>query len=105
MEKKAEIAETPYTVVQLGVWRVLIAKSNLKLPRIHPWKDVSSVLQLLYVFMLEIYRLSPGLFIGIMLTKLSSGVESSLTLYASSRLLTIVGSEFIPVKSSHFVLF
>lgn len=93
-EKTTESTETPYNVVQLGVWRVLIAKSSLKLPGKNPWKDVISVFQLLYVFMLEIYHLSPELFVCFMLTKVSSGVESSLTLYASSRLLTIVRSDF-----------
>ena len=91
-EKKAENVETPYTVVQLGVWRILIAKSSFKLPGKLPWKDVRSVLQLLYVFLLEIYHLSPALFIYIILTKCSSGMEYSLRLYASSRLLTIVRS-------------
>ena len=77
-----------YTDVQLGVWRVLIAKSVVKLPG----KDALSVLPLILVFVGDIYALAPGLVIFFLLTKIWSGVQSSLILRTSSHLLTIVSN-------------
>jgi hypothetical protein len=77
-----------YTALQLGVWRVLVAKSVVKLPG----KDSLSTLPLILVFAAEVYTLAPGLVILFILTKVWSGIQSSLILRTSSHLLTVVSN-------------
>jgi len=77
-----------YTTLQLGVWRVIIANSVVKLPG----KESFSVLPLVLAFAAEIYRLAPNLVIFYVFTKVWSGIQSSLILRTSSHLLTIVSN-------------
>ena len=77
-----------YTAVQLGVWRLLIAKSTVKLPG----KDLFSVFPLLLSFVANIYTLAPNLVVFFVLTKVWSGIQSSLILRTSSHLLTVVSN-------------
>ena len=77
-----------YTALQLGVWRVLIAKSVVRLPG----KELLPALPLILVFVGEIYALAPGLVVFFILTKVWSGIQSSLILRTSSHLLTIVSN-------------
>jgi Na+/H+ antiporter NhaB len=80
-----------YTVTNVGVWRVLIAKSALNL-RGKELKDSFSVLPLLLIFVAEIYALAPDLVVFFILTKVWSGIQSSLVLYTSNHLLTVVSN-------------
>lgn len=77
-----------YTTLQLGVWRVIIVNSIVKLPG----KETLSVLPLVLVFVTEIYTLAPDLVILYVLTKVWSGIQSSLILRTSSHLLTTVSN-------------
>lgn len=88
-------AHLPYNVAQLGVWRVLIAKSVSSLPGKN-WRDTFTVFPLFLVFVMEIYQLSPELFIFFVFTRLWSGIQSSLVLRTSNNLLTVVSTWFSP---------
>ena len=90
------VEETPsqFAALQLGVWRVLIAESNLKLPG----KDSFSVFPLLLAFVVEIYSLAPDLVICFVLTKVWSGVQSSLILRTSNHLLTVVSVDHLIIS-------
>jgi len=77
-----------YTTSQLGVWRIIIANSVVKLPG----KESLSVLPLVLAFAAEIYTLAPNLVILYVLTKVWSGIQSSLILRTSSHLLTVVSN-------------
>ena len=94
--KKDEISQidpatSSYTVTYVGVWRVLIAKSALKL-RGKELKETFSVLPLLLIFVAEIYTLAPDLVVFYVLTKVWSGIQSSLILHTSNHLLTVVSN-------------
>jgi hypothetical protein len=80
-----------YTVTYVGVWRVLIAKSALRL-RGKELKNSFSILPLLLIFVTEIYTLAPGLVVFFVLTKVWSGIQSSLVLHTSNHLLTVVSN-------------
>ncbi|KIM76348.1 hypothetical protein PILCRDRAFT_826332 [Piloderma croceum F 1598] len=84
-----------YTALQLGVWRVLVAKSVVKLPG----KDLLSALPLILVFAAEVYTLAPGLVVLFILTKVWSGIQSSLILRTSSHLLTVLETTLVSGKS------
>jgi hypothetical protein len=90
-ETKSEADKTPppYKVSQLGVWRVLIAKSITKVPGQY-WKDSLYSLPLLRLFVTDIYQLAPDLFCLFIFTRLWSGIKTSILLVASNRLLAIV---------------
>ena len=77
-----------YIDLQLGVWRVLVAKSVVKLPG----KGSLSAFSLLAVFIIEIYTLAPNLVVFFVLTTVWSGIQSSLILRTSSHLLTVVSN-------------
>jgi hypothetical protein len=81
-----------YSVTHLGVWRILIAKSGLNLPG-KDWKNSFSVFPVLLIFIAEIYALAPDLVVFFVLTKVWSGIQSSLLLRTSNHLLTVVSND------------
>ncbi|KIM76355.1 hypothetical protein PILCRDRAFT_646733 [Piloderma croceum F 1598] len=83
-----------YTTLQLGVWRVIIVNSVIKLPG----KESLSVLPLVLAFATEIYTLAPDLVILYVLTKVWSGIQSSLILRTSSHLLTVLEAALVSGK-------
>jgi hypothetical protein len=92
----------PYTVIQLGVWRVLIAKS-INVPTKY-WKDSLSTLPLLCLFITDIYQLAPGLFCLFIFTQLWSGLKTSMLLLASGRLLAIVNNAHVVHYSDDLIV-
>jgi hypothetical protein len=80
-----------HTAIQLGVWRVLIAKSEALKTQL-PWKDSFFVFRYLLVFITEIYTLAPSLVVFFILTKVWSGIQPSLILRTSNHLLTVVSN-------------
>ncbi|KAJ7307912.1 hypothetical protein DFH08DRAFT_491355 [Mycena albidolilacea] len=116
MEKPSATGEThsdskteeDYTItsLQLGIWRIFIpikATGKLGLRRslslgLHTgssvwwmkWSTAKSTLPLIRCFLLEIYRLDPGLNLLVFALGLAFAVEGTPMLYASSRLLRTV---------------
>jgi hypothetical protein len=89
VKEKPDI-DTTYTVLQLGVWRVVKA---LETPFYRPsdyLKKASVMIPVLRRFLVDVYLISPHLFIFIAMTRFWSGLESTLLLYVSSDLLNVV---------------
>ncbi|KAJ6556425.1 P-loop containing nucleoside triphosphate hydrolase protein [Mycena capillaripes] len=99
--------EEDYTItsLQLGIWQMFIpvkATGKLGLRRtllglhtgssvwLRKWSAAKSTLPLIRRFLLEIYRLDPGLNLLVFALGLASAVEGTPMLYASSRLLRTV---------------
>jgi hypothetical protein len=81
-----------FTTEDVGVWRVLIAKSTLSWTSVIAlrWTDVMQTLQRVRRLFGDIYRLGPGLFAFIVLEMLWSSVKDSIFLLLSSRVLKMV---------------
>ncbi|KAJ7486852.1 P-loop containing nucleoside triphosphate hydrolase protein [Mycena latifolia] len=82
-----------YTEVELGVWRVLLAREKVApgfgIP-MDKWNAAATAYPLLLRFFREIYSLDPRMVILFILLKLWSSMESVLMLYVSGRLLQII---------------
>ncbi|KAJ7486818.1 P-loop containing nucleoside triphosphate hydrolase protein [Mycena latifolia] len=82
-----------YTEVDLGVWRVLLAREKTArrfgLP-VDKWKAAVTAYPFLLRFFREIYALDPRMVILFILLKLWSSMESVLMLYVSGRLFRII---------------
>ncbi|KAJ7669593.1 P-loop containing nucleoside triphosphate hydrolase protein [Mycena rosella] len=82
-----------YTSLDLGVWKVLLARENVARGfgvSMDRWNTVTAAYPLLLRFLKEVYALDPQMVILFILLKLWGSVESVLLLYVSSRLLQVI---------------
>lgn len=91
--------EASFTIGQYGVWRVLAANSPQKVVGESQWKGTVAGLRLLRMFIKDVWRISPTLCLGIASAQIWEGVETSVVLYTSNRLLTSVS---IRVQNSNW---
>jgi hypothetical protein len=97
-EDSSKLDDYSYTTLQLGIWRVLFHKdSSASIPLLRGlwvwWKqsiEINSSLPLVWRFMRDIYTLAPGLTLLLLILRIGNSVESTMMLYASSRLLRAV---------------
>jgi hypothetical protein len=97
-EDSPKLEDYSYTTLQFGIWRILLHRDSRS--SISPfrglsvwWKkliEINSGLPIVWRFMMEIYALAPGLTLLLFILRLGNSVESTLMLYASSRLLRAV---------------
>ncbi|KAJ7240576.1 P-loop containing nucleoside triphosphate hydrolase protein [Mycena rebaudengoi] len=86
-------SDPSYTVLELGVWQVLIATADLfpgLLPELPKWATFATSLPHVLRFLSDIYQLGPCLVLLFVSLKLWAGVESVLMLHVSSRLLRTI---------------
>lgn len=79
-----------FTVGQYGVWRVLTANSPHALKGL--WDATLTGLRLLCIFMTDVWHVDPALCLILFTAQLWNGMQTSITLYTSNRLLTSVSS-------------
>ena len=77
--------------LQLGVWHVKIA-SDTAFGIQKQWDDVRAALPLYWRLMKDIFNVSPVLFTVFIACQLLHGIEDSLLMHLSNRLLRNVGS-------------
>lgn len=82
--------EAPFTSGQYGVWRVLTADSSHNVKEF--WEVSCRGVKLLRVFMGDVWRIDPTLCFCLAGTQIWEGVQTSITLYTSNRLLTSVSA-------------
>ncbi|KAF7977743.1 hypothetical protein HWV62_40625 [Athelia sp. TMB] len=80
--------ESSFTIGQYGVWRVLTPNSSAKLGDY--WKGAIAGLGLLRVFWVDVWHVDPILCFGLILAQIWQGVQTSVSLYTSNRLLTAI---------------
>ncbi|KAK0191694.1 P-loop containing nucleoside triphosphate hydrolase protein [Armillaria mellea] len=77
--------------IQLGVWKLLIAKSPVNpLDILKRWNRVASSVPFLKRLAIDVYTLDPWLSVLYVLSKIWWGLESVVSLYLSSRLLKTI---------------
>ncbi|KAF7966583.1 hypothetical protein HWV62_37815 [Athelia sp. TMB] len=86
-ETLAEL-EAKFTVGQYGVWRVLTTKSSQHVGAF--WKATFAGLGLLRVFMVDIWQIGPALCLVVVCAQVWEGMQTSVVLYTSNRLLTAI---------------
>lgn len=89
MKESPVVDPSPLITVDLGVWRVTMAKE----PRFDikkRAKDFFSALPLIKTLATDIFKLEPTLFILFLISQAWSGIETAILLYLSSRFLRIV---------------
>jgi hypothetical protein len=88
-----------YTTQTLGVWRLLLPRESfsaklsfspgLSMPW-DKWDETFSFISIIWRFLKEFYLLSPGLVLLFSILGFGVGMEKTLVLYASTRLLKTV---------------
>lgn len=91
--------ESSFTIGQYGVWRVLTPNSSAKLGDY--WKGAIAGLGLLRVFWVDVWHVDPILCLGLILAQIWQGVQTSVSLYTSNRLLTAVRVSFTLLYGDH----
>lgn len=100
-----DLEDYSYTALQLGVWRLFLPRESFSIAtELSPshglsllwskWKALESLIPLIWRFLGEIYRLSPGLVLLDLILRFGVGFERTLMLYASARLLRTVTCAF-----------
>jgi hypothetical protein len=92
-EKSLDPKDHPYTVIDLGVWRVYLHKESfaLGLPlSFLRWQTITKLLPVLQRFLAEIYHLNPGLVVLVFVLRLWTALDQSIKIYISSKLLKTV---------------
>ncbi|KAF7358426.1 Lipid A export ATP-binding/permease protein MsbA [Mycena venus] len=94
-----KLEDYSYTTLTLGVWRLLLPKEPFA-PRISlsrtfslpwmKWNESISFLPVVWRFLAEIYLLCPGLVLLVLVLGFGVAMESTLMLYASTKLLKTV---------------
>ncbi|KAI6115405.1 P-loop containing nucleoside triphosphate hydrolase protein [Pisolithus croceorrhizus] len=82
-----------YTEIRLGVWRLVIANDSLSflsLPGLRHYHDIVNVIPLVRRAWGDLYTISPPMFLFVVLAKLWSAMDDTLSLYFSSKLLTYI---------------
>ena len=80
-------AKKKYSEINLGVWRIHLARESLfKLPGISP-QGVTNTIPLLRRACVDLYTISPPMFVFMVLAHFWYAVQDSLSLYFSSQLL------------------
>ncbi|KAK0490254.1 P-loop containing nucleoside triphosphate hydrolase protein [Armillaria novae-zelandiae] len=89
--KKNQTSSVQVETIQLGIWKVLVAKSPMNpLDISKRWNRVTSSFHFLKRLAIDVYTLDPCLSVLYVLTKIWWGLESALSLYLSSRLLKTI---------------
>ncbi|KZP34394.1 P-loop containing nucleoside triphosphate hydrolase protein [Athelia psychrophila] len=91
----ASSLEASFTIGQYGVWRILTANSSHKVVGESQWKGAVAGLRLLRMFMGDVWRISPTLCLGVASAQIWEGMQTSVALYTSSRLLTSIETSFL----------
>ncbi|KAK0205840.1 hypothetical protein DFS33DRAFT_535802 [Desarmillaria ectypa] len=88
---KTQPSSVQVETIQLGVWKLLLAKSSVNPLNIFKWwNSVASSFPFLKRLAIDIYTLDPWLSVLYVLSTIWSGVESAVSLYLSSRLLKTI---------------
>ncbi|KIJ16673.1 hypothetical protein PAXINDRAFT_10381 [Paxillus involutus ATCC 200175] len=88
-------AQQDYQELRLGVWRVLLAKKTRYGFQGLQWETISANLPLMRRALSDVYVVSPSLFVFTILAHLWYGVEDSLSLYFSNRLLFFIEKRIV----------
>ncbi|PBK72150.1 hypothetical protein ARMSODRAFT_745078 [Armillaria solidipes] len=89
--KKNQPSSVQVETIQLGVWKVLMAKSPMNpLDISKRWNRVASSVPFLKRLAIDVYTLDPCLSVLYVLSRIWWGVESAVSLYLSSRLLKTI---------------
>lgn len=84
--------EAKFTIGQYGVWRVLTAKSSHHIGAF--CKSTFAGIQLLRVFIVDVWHIGPALCLIVIFAQVWEGIQTSIVLYTSNRLLTSVSTFF-----------
>ena len=81
-------AKKNYLIINLGVWRIHLARRSLfKLPGIEYYQSITNTVPLLRRACVDLYMISPPMFVFMILAHFWCAVQDSLSLYFSSQLL------------------